>query len=242
MTNGLFSQWTWQGQMQLWEMMMSKPLEDPTSWFGAYSEIMDEKWKLMEDAFANCPVLELTNPKAGAYAFFVYKPEYTGIQDSFVTSFFMDVLGIKTTTYYWGFRGANPADYYGKEYGVYDFTRLQLYRDVGIYEEVARRAKIVCADTSASVGDFISTDDWAAKGSVRSRRLNESGDLHNADVHRNLLKDTLPHLSDRQLDLLVENEQMSHQTHVAAESCAPEYTTTCFFEKIGPQFGDADIE
>ncbi len=44
MTNGLYSQWSWMGQMQLWEMIMSKPYTDPTSWVGAYSEIMDEKW------------------------------------------------------------------------------------------------------------------------------------------------------------------------------------------------------
>jgi len=82
MTNGLYSEWSWYGQMQLWEMMMSKPLSDPTSWIGAYSEIMKEKWDLVIDGFKDCPVLELTNDYAGAYAFFQYKDPYLGTQRS----------------------------------------------------------------------------------------------------------------------------------------------------------------
>jgi hypothetical protein len=35
MTNGLYSEWSWHGQMQLWEMIMSRPLSDPTSWYVA---------------------------------------------------------------------------------------------------------------------------------------------------------------------------------------------------------------
>ena len=70
MTNGLYSQWSWQGQMQLWEMIMLKPYTDPSSWVGAYSTIKDEKWKTVIDGFENCPVVTVTNPKAGAYTFF----------------------------------------------------------------------------------------------------------------------------------------------------------------------------
>jgi hypothetical protein len=33
MTNGLYSEWSWYGQMQIWEMVMSKPISDPTSWY-----------------------------------------------------------------------------------------------------------------------------------------------------------------------------------------------------------------
>lgn len=90
----LDSEWSWYGQMQLWEMMMSKPISDPTSWIGAYIDIMEEKWALVIDGFANCPVLDVSNPRAGAYAFFVYKAPYLGIQDGFVSSFFRDVLGV----------------------------------------------------------------------------------------------------------------------------------------------------
>jgi hypothetical protein len=35
--NGIMSEWTWMGQMQIQQMMMSRPLDDPTSWVGAYS-------------------------------------------------------------------------------------------------------------------------------------------------------------------------------------------------------------
>jgi hypothetical protein len=35
MTHGLYSEWSWFGQMQLFEMIMSKPLNDTTSWVGA---------------------------------------------------------------------------------------------------------------------------------------------------------------------------------------------------------------
>jgi hypothetical protein len=80
--------------MQLWEMIMSKYISDPTSWIGAYSQIMEEKWSLIIDAFADCPVLTLSNPRAGAYAWFVYNPPYLGVQSGFVSSFFRDVLGV----------------------------------------------------------------------------------------------------------------------------------------------------
>ena len=30
-TFGLYSEWSWYGQMQLWEMIMSRPVQDPTS-------------------------------------------------------------------------------------------------------------------------------------------------------------------------------------------------------------------
>jgi len=220
MSNGLFSQWSWQGQMQIFDIIMEKPYTDPTSWIGAYSELMDEKWQIVSEGFADCPVLKLTNEYSGAYGWFMYKEPYLGIQYSFLSSFFMDVLGVKTTTYYWGFRGSDPSQYYGENYGTYDFSRFQLYRDISIYKEVARRAKIVCADTSAHIGDFISVDDWAAKG-AKSRRLNEAGDLHDAETHRQLLKHTLPHLNENQLDTVVANEQLSHKMHVRALSCAP---------------------
>ena len=73
---------------------MSKPISDPTSWIGAYSQIMEEKWSLIIDAFEDCPVTTVSNPRAGAYAWFVYKEPYLGIQDGFVSSFFRDVRGV----------------------------------------------------------------------------------------------------------------------------------------------------
>lgn len=35
--HGIYSEWTWMGQMQIQKLMMSRPLSDPTSWVGAYS-------------------------------------------------------------------------------------------------------------------------------------------------------------------------------------------------------------
>ena len=215
---GSYSEWSWMGQMQLQSMMMSKPLTDPTSWVGAYSDIMKEKWDVVEDGFKDCPVLQLTNYGKGAYAFFLYKDPYLGLQTSFISSFFLDVLGVSATTYYWGFRGADPSEFYGDGVGTYDFTRMQLYRDVNVYKEVARRAKIVCSDTSASIGDFISIDDWQAKGRRRGRHLRE----------------TLNHLNERQLQVLERNEELYRDYKEKAERCAAEgYTTSCFYEHVG---------
>lgn len=57
-------------------------------------------------------------------------------------------MGVRATTYSFGFRGADPATYYGPDYTVFDFTRLQLFRDVYVYQEVGRRAGIVCSGES----------------------------------------------------------------------------------------------
>jgi hypothetical protein len=70
---------------------------------------MKEKWDLIIDGFANCPVLDLTNDYAGAYAFFQFKAPYLGNSDGFMSTFFLDVLGVSTTTYNFGFRGV-PAE------------------------------------------------------------------------------------------------------------------------------------
>lgn len=97
MTHGLYSEWSWYGQMQLWDMMKERELTDPTSWIGAYSEIMDEKWQYIIDGFADCPVVQVSNPRAGAYVWFVFQEPYLGLQDSFIASWFRDVLGVRTT-------------------------------------------------------------------------------------------------------------------------------------------------
>jgi hypothetical protein len=237
MTHGLFSEWSWYGQMQLWEMIMSKPMDDPTSWIGAYSEIMDEKWEFIIDGFADCPVAQVSNPKAGAYVWFVYQEPYLGIQDGFVSSWFRDVLGIRTTTYNWGFRGADPADFYGPGYSVADFTRLQLYRDVSIYEEVSRRAKIACSSAGSTIGEFVSTDQWRAAETTRTRRLSEG--YETMDDRKRHLREAVPDLTERQLERLANNHIETDKIDLAAEGCAPDFTTQCFFEKVGTRFSDA---
>jgi hypothetical protein len=230
---GSVSQWTWEGQMQLQQMIMSKPVDDPTSWIGAYSDIMKEKWDVITDAFADGPVVELTNSLSGAYAFFKYKDPYLGMQDNFVSSFFMDVLGVQATTYNWGFRGADPSTYYGEGYGSYDFTRLQLYRDIHVYDEVARRAKIICADTSVAIGDFVSIDDWATVAMRNRRYLATEG-----DTRRALVQEDLPHLPARRLDRILKNVEMRKAIDTKVADCAPDYITSCLFEKVGRRFQD----
>lgn len=103
---GSLSQWTWQGQMQLMERFMQKPYTDPTSWIGAYKEILEEKYDFLIDGFMDCPVMRLSNPYSGAYAWFVMEPEYLGIQQGGDSSpsFFRNVLGVSAFSYSWGFR------------------------------------------------------------------------------------------------------------------------------------------
>jgi hypothetical protein len=163
---------------------------------GAQTSILKEKWDLIIDAFTGCPVAEVTNPYAGVYVWLVgaqwsivksclthlhfyvqwYKDPYLGLQDGFVSSFFRDVLGVRTTTYNFGFRDINETQietFYGPGYSAEDFTRLSLYSDVSAYVEVARRAKLVCGDTTASIGDYISVDQWveASNATAARRRL-----------------------------------------------------------------------
>ena len=148
-------------------------------------------------------------------------------------SFFYEVLGVQATTYSWGFRGADPADFYGESYGSNDFTRLQLYRDVEVYKELARRASIVCADSDATIGDnLISVNDWVSSSQeTRNRRLN-NGYASMEDRKRHL-KDVLPHLSNNQVDYLAKGHVEYERQDAAISSCAPEYSTQCLFNKIG---------
>lgn len=236
MTHGLYSEWSWFGQMQLWDMIMSKPVDDPTSWIGAYSEIMDEKWSLIIDAFAGCPVAQVSNPKAGAYVWFVFQAPYLGIQDGFIASWFREVLGVRTTTYNWGFRGADPADFYGPDYTVTDFARLQLYRDVSIYEEVARRAKIVCADPDAMIGDFLSTNQWVAMKDASTRRRLVG--YSSRDERKRHLQELVPNLTSRQLEYVAKSHEDGDEMDEKAKSCAPDFTTSCLFKAVGNRFAD----
>ena len=86
-----------------------------------------------------------------------------------------DVLGVVATTYNWGFRGADPSEYYGEGVGNYDFIRMQMYRDLNVYLEVGRRMSIICADQDADVGfGTVSPNDYKAiQTAARRRRLHE---------------------------------------------------------------------
>ena len=207
------------------EMMMARPLSAPNSWLGAYISIIQEKWTAVINGFAGCSFIEITNPHAGAYVFFKHKGSQIGAEDAgTVSSFFSDVMNVYATTYFWGFRGATPSVYYGTGYGTRDFVRMQLYRDVSVYHEVARRAQIVCA--GGSLPGKITAAAWQASKST-GRRLEEG-------EHKRKLREVAPHLSEEHIEKLNQDKIERDRMDDAVESeCAPEYTSECLMKHIG---------
>ena len=141
------------------------------------------------------------------------------------------------TTYYWGFRGADPAEYYGEGVGTYDFIRMQMYRDLNVYLEVGRRMSIICAHQDADVGfGTVSPNDYKAiPTAARRRRLHEVEDR--AD-RRRMLEEEVPHLTRRQLNRVLDNMEMRKEIDAKADACAPEFNMNCLFDTIGRRFDD----
>ena len=99
MPDGLMSEWTWWGQIQILDQMMAKPYTSPESWIGAYIDLMQEKWKYLIDGFSGCSdYITLTNSYMGAYGWFKLEGAAKGKESNTYSSFFSDVLGVKTTT------------------------------------------------------------------------------------------------------------------------------------------------
>lgn len=114
---------------------------------------------------------------------------------------------------------------------------MHLYRDVSVYEEISRRAKIVCADMDASVGNFISINQWAASAATNERRLAQGYvDIEERKRH---LREVIPDLTDGQLDYIASSHEDSDKVGRAAASCAPSYSTSCLFKKVGTRFSDS---
>ena len=185
-----------------WTSSMSKPLDDPTRWIGAYSALTKEKWDYLLDGFKNCPIAEPANDFSGAYAWFVKNPQYLGLDEgNSAPSWMRNVLGVRCHTYSWGFRGADPADYYGEGYTEYDFDRLHMYRDVNVYKEIGRRAKILCNDLDASLGGgLVSFNQWeaAARASMNRRLLSQQeGGYKNRGDRKRHLKEVVPDLTQK---------------------------------------------
>ena len=242
MPDGLLSEWTWWGQIQIYDQLMAKPIDDPTSWIGAYVTIQDEKWTAVVNAFAGCTdYVEVTNPYAGAYAFLMLKGDAMGLETGFLSTLFGMVFGVKSTTYYWGFRGSNPADYYGAGYGTNDFVRLQLFRDVHVYKEIGRRAALVCSDTSKSVDGYLTIDGWlasrrrrralkeGAEGAALARwRERAEGAAFDLSAH---VRAIAPHLAEHQIEKLSKQMAADDAADAAIEQhCAPSYTTDCLMK------------
>lgn len=234
LTYGDYSEWSWWGHMQINEMLMAKPVDDPTSWIGAYTEIQNEKWASIIEGFEGCPYIEVTNPNAGAYVWFRMLDPYLGAHDGLSEpSFFASTMGVRATTYWFGFRGADPSTYYGEGYTTYDFVRLQLFRDVFVYEEVGRRAGIVC--NGGTVDGYMSGEEWADMQESRRRRRLSTGDHRMTfDEHKELIAAHAPRLSDQQIHY---HAKLSHNSQVAHDdvhvNCAPEFTTSCVMRYSG---------
>mmetsp|Transcript_83514 Transcript_83514/g.233024 ORF Transcript_83514/g.233024 Transcript_83514/m.233024 type:complete len:780 (+) Transcript_83514:59-2398(+) len=245
--NGIYSEWTWQGMNQIKKMLMAKPYTEPTSWIGAYTGLMREKWEIIADGFRDCPVVELTNgPLTGAYGWFKKKKAYRGLNSGWMDSFFLLSLGVETTSYNFGFRGATASDYYGEGYGNDDFTRLQLYRDISVYREVARRAKIVCGGGAVehAGGTFLTADEWKDSMQAEGRRLAKAG-AHpaTAEDRARHLQEALPRLTGTEARILSERQHEAHKIQENIDRhCAPiGYPMSCLFKYTGYAKKDTKI-
>ena len=226
MSHGLYSEWSWYGQIQIYEMIMARPMASPASWLGAYSGLIKEKWDAIISGFAGCPYISITNPHAGAYVFFKMIGGNVGKSaSSYISDFFEDVLNVKATTYNWGWRGSDPADYHGAGYGLYDFVRLQLYRDLAVYVEVGRRAQIVCG--GGNLPGLPTAAAWQAASTSR-RRLSLSS---REDVARHLK--SLPEFAKTDIDLLAQNHvKRAAIDRTIDENCAPQFKSDCLMKHM----------
>jgi hypothetical protein len=126
----------------------------------------------------------------------------------------------------------------GANYTVNDFVRIQLYRDISVYAEVARRAKIVCGDMDATIDGFLSVNQWAASAAeavTERRRLR--GYLDKEDRKRHLLE-VVPSLTDAQLNYVASGHETQERMSEQAAACAPDFTTYCLFKNVGTRFND----
>jgi len=222
--NGQVSDMTWMGYIEFMRLVMaSGPIDSPTSWIGAYVEIMKEKYGALTDATTNCPFMELTNPGGGAYSFWIAKPPMYGLD---LVDYFWEGFGVSAFSYNWGFRGADPADYYGPGVTINDFTRMQLYRDINVYHEVARRMQLACSGSAAE--GFLTFDEYvASKTARRARKLSDgamSREEHIADV-----KAVAAHLTDKQAariaDMRLNRDRFSRR--ISTECAAENFASSC---------------
>jgi hypothetical protein len=248
--NGLYSEWSWKGQNQIKKMLMaSGPITSPTSWMGAYTQLMKEKWDLLVDAAKDCPIVELVNGPAntGAYLWWKKKGEYRCLNKGWKDSFFRDCVGVETTSYNFGFRGTTASDYYGEGYCNDDFTRIQLYRDISVYAEVAKRLKTVCSGGAVShaMGTFLTAAEWKASKSARLRRL-KAGVAEPATVEDRVghLMEDVPRLTHPEAKLLSQREHETEEIQKKLDAeCEPlGYPMDCLFKHTGYNKPDIAIE
>ena len=109
-----------------------------------------------------------------------------------------------------------------------------MYRDVEVYKELGRRAKIVCSDFDATIGDnLVSVNDWVASSmATRNRRLNEGG-YDSFESRKRHLQEAVPSLSQKQIVHVANGQVEGERQDAALGRCAPEFTTQCLFDEIG---------
>lgn len=240
MANGLYSEWMWRGGIQVKKILMAKPVSDSTSWVGAYVGLMKEKWALFGTALADCPVMELVNgPElTGAYLWLRKKGDYRGLNKGWKDSFMLDCIGVDTTSYNFGFRGTTAADYYGAGYHNDDFTRIQLYRDLNVYKEVAKRLTTVCGGGAVThaMGTFLSAAEWKAKKTA-ARRLKEETGFEPSTMEERMdhLKQAIPRLTDKEARIHAQQDHEAEEIQKKLEKyCEPKgYPMDCLFKYTG---------
>ena len=78
-----------------------------------------------------------------------------------------------------------------------DFIRMQLFRDVNVYHEVGRRAKLACADPSVGLEGFMSINEWIAMRGAGRRKLSAGPFDHAASIRK-----AAPNLADKHVERL----------------------------------------
>lgn len=159
--------------------------------------------------------------------------------EGFVLSFFCNILGILNTTYNFGYRGAgeeNIVSSCGAGYMEANFAHLQLCCDITIYKEKACWAKIVSANLDASVGCFVSINQWVALAQTLSRCLKAV--YANMDDHKHHLKEVMPDFTNHRLEHLVSSHKHDSELDRRISTCGPYFSMNCLFKMVGTQFND----
>ena len=137
-------------------------------------------------------------PYFGAYILSHMMPEFHGLSTNIgaaSSDFFKLVVGYDHFNYNWGWRGEEPSEYgVGPNITKLDFHRTHLFRALSIYEEEARRLKLVCSDRDARVTNkFLSVNEWKAvrlaDAASRRRRLAANGPQADHNNHDTLAKE-----------------------------------------------------
>jgi len=249
LANGDYSEWSWKGMIQIKNLIMAKPISDPTSWFGAYTSLMTEKWDVMATAIGTCSFLELLNGPAltGAYMWMRKTGDMRCLNKGWMDSFMKDCIGVETTSYNFGFRGTTASDYYGAGQCNDDFTRIQLYRDLSVYKEVAKRITAVCAGgaVETATGTLMTAEEWKASKAATRRLKEQTGrEPETVEERATHLREHIPRLTEKDAYFHAESAHKADEIQKKLdEECEPlGYPMDCLFKHTGKVRPDMKIE